>query len=525
MASLSTRTLVEQNLFQQIHRLTKDELNQQDRKGRTMLHWAVILKNWEMVITLVDKGCRLDICDNQFDTPLHYSIRNSEIERLLLEEGSPIRGCKAIHLAAREGDLKAIKSILAKDKNAIHKIDSRLNLPICYAAQNQREHIVKYLIEKGSFVDWVNTSQLSLVELAQINDKDTPLSEYLKKQIALPPMEMTALVNSFKKILEKEYAISKKLKKTFVVVLGELHGIYSIFEVEKAFLKVAKEMGINQCYMELPSGDKNWEKIDIELEAEKLNMTVARIDDHYYRGTASVDQRNLVMTRKVKEKDCVMIVGAAHIKGIVNKKSVRLPPEQFHVVPFNLGPIASRGGYGVVISLVKQRSVARFMDNESNVILVSRSGITEPEQVLKKYNNDKRNLKSKNAFINFIAIIIMAYIICYPLYLLYLAVGLLLTIAITIGTIISRFFIHCSIEKEKTLGLKEYKELGKGTLIDVQQDKLNAFMDGTKNSPFSKFTSCFRYRDWRYMRDYYAGCAAKEVDKEKLISRVKARVG
>jgi hypothetical protein len=527
MATLNPRLLIERNQFQLIHALTKDELNQQDRKGRTLLHWAVILNNWEMVKTLLDKGCRLDICDNQFDTPLHYSNTDSKIEQLLLKKGSPIRGCKAIHLAAKEGDFKKIQSILAKDKRAVNKVDSSLNLPIFYAALKQREDIVKYLIKKGAVLDWVNKYQLNLIDLSQINGKDTPISEYLKKQIGPSDAEMASLINSFKRILESEYSTSKKLNKRLVVVLGELHGAFSIFKVEKAFLKVAIELGISHCYKELPSFDRDCSKTKIELKAQKLGMNVLRIDDHLFRSDASLNQRNKVMTEKVKEndKDCIMIVGAAHIKGIMNNKAVRLPREEFHVVPFNLGPLASHINDVVKRIKNKKSNETHFIDDESNVIQVTRKGITTSEQVLKKHNTDVPSSKSRSGFLNFIAIVITAFVVCYPFYLLYFAVGLLLTIALTLGTFISGFFAYRFREKEKTLGLKEYKEIGKCAHNDVQKEKLKAFMDGTHNNFFSVLTSIFRPRDWRYMRDYYAGRAANEVNKEKLIAKVKARVG
>ena len=526
MPYLSPRSVVQHNQIQRVNLLTKDELNKQDREGRTLLHWAVIFKNVAMVKALLAKGCRLDIGDNALGIPLNYTLKDSEIEQLLIKKGSLNKGCTALHLAAKEGDVKKIKAILAKNKYAHMRIDNAVDLPISYAAYHQKEEAVKVLIERGSFVDWINRKQQNLVHLSQVNGKDTALSEYLKKQIAPSEQELAHIVESFKKILKKEHETAKKLNKRLAVILGEMHGSYSILTVEKAFLKVAKEMGINQFYMELPSIDGG-KKFEIELEAQRLKMKSDRFDDHLYRKEASVDQRNIVMTKKVAldDKDCVMVVGALHIKGIIHKKSVRLPSNQYHVVPFNLGPIAAPGTHSF-INLIKNNSAEarRFIDDASNVIQVSRKGMSVSTEALKKHNDNKPSTKSRSAFIALLALVTLTVAVMLPLYQIYQAIGLFLTMTILVVTATTGFLMHQFIEKQKTFGLKEYQNT-KEDLSGIQQIKLKAFMDGATPTLYNKLTSLFSYRDWRYMRDYYAGCAAKEVEKEKLIGKVKARLG
>lgn len=502
----------------QVSQLSKDELNKQDKDGKTLLHHAVIAENLALVEKYIKQGARLDICDNKFYPPLRYSKPNSAIEKTLLKHGSPIRRCTELHLAAAKGDIKRIDEILSSNSFLLCIPDSKSSIPLFYAVKNGHIDTAKHLLSKGSPYDWVNSEQQNLVDIAKKNGKDTPLSLFLEKQIALSESETDLIVKPFKEILEKEYAIAKKLNKKIVILLGEIHGVYSIRELEKQLLKVAKDIGINQFVIELPSGLSY--KYPIELAAEKLGMTVSRVDTHIYRQDATLDQRNIEMTTKVKqlEQDCVMLVGARHLKGIVNKKSVKLPPEKFHVIPFNLGPIAADGIYGFIAT------ESHFIDQKENVIQVSRKGISESAVVINTLNLNKANPNPPNKLINLLATITAAILNAYPIYLLYVYVGVLVTVGIILATItIGTCYLYFT-EHQKTFGLKDYQSIKKDNSIVIHQDRLRAFMDGTHNSIFNRIYSCFVYRDWRYMRDYYAGCVAKETEKEKLIQTVKARI-
>lgn len=512
------RMMVEQNDVQ-ITQLSKDAINKQDNEGKTLLHWAVISEKLPLVEKLIKQGCRLDICDNAMHTPMHYSKKDSDIEKCLLKHGSPIRGCTALHLAAAKGDIKRIDEILLKSHFLQYYADMHLRTPLFYAVENGHENAAKHLIDTGSPFDWVDTEQRNLVDLAKKDGQDTPLSKFLETRISLSVSETELLVKSFKEIIEKEYAIAKKLNKKMVIMLGELHGVYSIRELEKQFLKVAKEIGIHQLTIELPSHFS--QKYPIELAAEQLGMKVSRVDTHLYRDEATLDQRNIEMTSKVKyaEQDCVLVVGARHLKGILSNKSVKLPPEKFHVVPFNLGPVASFGIYSYISKKSK-----RFIDEKDNVIQVSREGITQCDVVLNKLNVKTTNPNPPSKMINFLAVITSIFVICYPICLLYLYVGLLKAAALIVGAFVSAFSYYSLVEHEKTFGLKDYKSFKNDETLIIHKDRLRAFMDGTHNTFFNKMASCFIYRDWRYMRDYYAGCAAKETDKEKLIKTVKARI-
>lgn len=69
----------------------------------------------------------------------------------------------------------------------------------------------------------------------------------------------------------------------------------------------------------------------------------------------------------------------------------------------------------------------------------------------------------------------------------------------------------------KNTDLKAYQATD---IAKAPQEKLGAFLDGAQNDHIIDIKSCFSFRDWRYMRDYYAGQAAKEADDTQLIASV-----
>ncbi len=73
----------------------------------------------------------------------------------------------------------------------------------------------------------------------------------------------------------------------------------------------------------------------------------------------------------------------------------------------------------------------------------------------------------------------------------------------------------------KNTDLKAYQATD---IAKAPQEKLGAFLDGAQNDHIIDIKSCFRFRDWRYMRDYYAGMAAKEADNSQLIASVSKKL-
>jgi ankyrin repeat protein len=68
------------------------DVNFQDSKGETPLHWAAEHGRVNVVTLLLDSGAFVDICDEAGSTPLHKSSRNghANVVALLLRYGAQV---------------------------------------------------------------------------------------------------------------------------------------------------------------------------------------------------------------------------------------------------------------------------------------------------------------------------------------------------------------------------------------------------------------------------------------------------
>jgi hypothetical protein len=102
---------------------------------------------------------------------------------------------------------------------------------------------------------------------------------------------------------------------------------------------------------------------------------------------------------------------------------------------------------------------------------------------------------------------------------LYVA-GWLAAFGITLALVVAKFAYDKKATYLKTYGLKDYRE-NKSHLSQFGSARLQVFLNGTQNTAKDKLLSCFSINDWRYMRDYYAGQLAVEIDIDKFIHKVK----
>lgn len=69
------RTVCDGNLVRLDSLLQDTDINLTDNRGRSLLHWAVACKQKETFDFLVQKGIRIDVVDNQEQTPMHVAVR------------------------------------------------------------------------------------------------------------------------------------------------------------------------------------------------------------------------------------------------------------------------------------------------------------------------------------------------------------------------------------------------------------------------------------------------------------------
>ncbi|HLP34654.1 MAG TPA: ankyrin repeat domain-containing protein [Amoebophilaceae bacterium] len=115
-------------LPEQLH-IAINNIISEDNTGRTLLHWAVINGQLEIVERLITNGVDINVRDGSGQTPLHLAVinRHFEIVQWLIEKGADV-----------------------------NSQDNQDDTPLIWAVLNRHFEIVQFLIEKGAEVTTVN---------------------------------------------------------------------------------------------------------------------------------------------------------------------------------------------------------------------------------------------------------------------------------------------------------------------------------------------------------------------------------
>ncbi len=97
-------------------------VNQIDKDGVTLLHWAAINGRLDVAALLVTRGAKVDLVGGVLkSTPLHWAVRENHFRMLLflLKNGARIsardsEGYEPIHLAAINGSMGIVAYLLAQ---------------------------------------------------------------------------------------------------------------------------------------------------------------------------------------------------------------------------------------------------------------------------------------------------------------------------------------------------------------------------------------------------------------------------
>ena len=129
-------------------------INTKYLKGKTLGHYVVKYNVTGLFIYLLKCGLNLDICDDNYDTPLHLAVKNNRI--ILVKE---LINCKVdinmacefeatpLHLAVSEGHSDIVK-LLLKAGADVSLVDESNQSPLDYALDEKNDHIVNLLKNK-----------------------------------------------------------------------------------------------------------------------------------------------------------------------------------------------------------------------------------------------------------------------------------------------------------------------------------------------------------------------------------------
>ncbi len=130
------------------------DINTKYLKGRTLGHYIVRYNVTGLVGFVSKLGLNLDICDDNYDTPLHIAVKNNRLYLIkeLVKAGVDINmpaefEATPLHLAVSEGHIDIAK-LLIKLGADVSLVDERNLTALDYAMDEKNEQIINLLKNK-----------------------------------------------------------------------------------------------------------------------------------------------------------------------------------------------------------------------------------------------------------------------------------------------------------------------------------------------------------------------------------------
>lgn len=128
------------------------DFNSKIYRGRTLMHYAVIGNNSGVISLLAKVGVNPNLCDDDFNTPLHFAILNNiyyavyELLKLPNVDKNAVGEFEQtpLHKAVIVGNLDMIK-LLVKYGADINLVDEKNQSPLDYAIDEGDQSIINYL--------------------------------------------------------------------------------------------------------------------------------------------------------------------------------------------------------------------------------------------------------------------------------------------------------------------------------------------------------------------------------------------
>lgn len=132
------------------------DINMQDLKGKSLLHYAVIGNAFETIEELLRRGINVNLVDNLGETAFFDTARKAKLEiaKLLIINKINLNiknnlGELAIHVASAKGDRRFIQLLIENDSKLTETTNEGL-YPVHYAVLNSQIDIIKYLLNESN---------------------------------------------------------------------------------------------------------------------------------------------------------------------------------------------------------------------------------------------------------------------------------------------------------------------------------------------------------------------------------------
>ncbi|KAI5281073.1 Ankyrin Repeat Domain-Containing Protein 19-Like [Manis pentadactyla] len=173
---------------QQILFMGENGLNDRDKRNRTALHLACANGHAEVVTVLVERNCKLNLCDNLERTPLIKAVQchQEDCARILLDYGadpnvSDVYGNTALHYAACGERLTTAAQLLEHTAD-IEASNKEGFTPLLLAVSRRNYKMTEYLLSEGADVHAVDNYERTALMLA-IDNGSTDIVNLLQEEI------------------------------------------------------------------------------------------------------------------------------------------------------------------------------------------------------------------------------------------------------------------------------------------------------------------------------------------------------
>ncbi|MBS0287303.1 MAG: hypothetical protein JSR17_08410 [Proteobacteria bacterium] len=290
-----------------------------------------------------------------------------------------------IHYWAKRGKINLLRKALTSDPAKIEDIDQKAWTPLFYAAHFQQRSAVHFLLKQGADPEAIDVDQSNVVQVTKVKGKHTKTSRYLKRKIGFTDIEKKSLSLTIQGMLLAEHKKAQSQNKKLLVVLGEFHGIFKIYQLEKMFVKCLCDIGVKSVYVENETLEDANFPIDL-YATKKMGATLIPIDKCKDRENAALDQRDEVMTCEINKanRTGLVMVGSKHLRGILN----RVDLTKYHVVPFCLAGCMER-------TYEDASPASLFSRDTKQVVQIKKTIFSDAKRVSARWNGGRKSKQKK----------------------------------------------------------------------------------------------------------------------------------
>lgn len=127
-------------------------INTKDKRGLTLLHFAVACNQKKIVEFLIEKGANVNVMDQRKYTPLYFAAaydRTKLFDLLIAAKADVTKGPSPMFYAVLNDNLAMLKQLMTP-KVKIDSVNSRGNTALAIAMRQGSDDMAKFLIAKGA---------------------------------------------------------------------------------------------------------------------------------------------------------------------------------------------------------------------------------------------------------------------------------------------------------------------------------------------------------------------------------------